>query len=282
MSKLNEQTPHIVITSGMNYTLGRYLTEIWEHRQLLCFFIWRDVVVRYKQAILGVTWCVLRPMLTMLLFTFLFGVLARFPSEHVSYPLFVLAGMLPWQLYANATSDACSSLINNSALITKAYFPRILLPISQLAVLGLDFLINFAAFIVLALIIQPEVFTYQLAFFPLVAFWAMVLCAGSAFWLASLTAYYRDIRFLVSFFVQFGMFLSPVGYGTNLVSYPWILLYALNPMVGLIDAFRWCLLGVGHPYIALTITYSLGLTVILLFSGLLYIKRVENLLVDIL
>lgn len=269
------------ITAGVP-ALSDYVKDLYEHRQLLRFFIWRDIVVRYKQAVLGIAWVVIKPLLTMLLFTFIFGLIARFPSENVSYPLFVLAGMLPWQYFANCSNDCCVSLINNSQLITKAYFPRVVLPLSLVTAQLVDLGVNAAIFIVLIPLFGTFPPLTHWLLIPLLIFWAYLFCLGTSIWLAPLTARYRDVRFLVNFVVQFGMFLSPVGYGTFMISADWVPLYALNPMVGLIDAFRWVFLGLDHPLMVWTIAYSLLVTAILLFSGLAYFRKTEDDLVDIL
>lgn len=263
-------------------TLTSYSRETIAYSQLLRFFIWRDIIVRYKQAFLGVAWVVIKPLLTMLLFTFIFGIVARFPSNSVSYPLFVLSGMLPWQYFANSTIDSCSSLINNSSLITKAYFPRIILPVSLVTAQAIDFLVNCAVFLIFALFLGGFPDNARILFFPLIAFWTYLLCLGSGIWLAALTARYRDIKFLTAFIVQFGMFLSPVGYGTSMIPQSWIPLYAINPLVGLIDAYRWVFLAISHPDAVLTITLSVAITLLISLTGLYSFKKIESCLSDIL
>lgn len=258
-----------------------FCKELTSYRQLLKFFIWRDIVVRYKQTLLGIAWVIIKPLLTMLLFSFIFGVVARFSSEEVSYPLFVLSGMLPWQYFSNCAVDSCSSLINNGSLITKSYFPRILLPMSLVTAQAIDFFVNCAVFIVLALFLGG--FSLQnFIMFPLLAIWTYLFCLGSGIWLASLTVRYRDIKFLITFLIQFGMFLSPVGYGTFLIPKIWIPIYALNPMVGLIDAYRWVFLGISHSDLFLTCTISLVLTLLICLGGIFSIKKTEASLMDLL
>jgi lipopolysaccharide transport system permease protein len=275
------KTPTVITANG-NPTLRAYGSEIYRFQELLRFFIWRDSAIRYKQALLGAAWVVLRPLLTMLLFTFIFGFVARFSSEQVSYPLFVLAGMLPWQMYANSVNDTCNSLINYAHLINKAYFPRLLLPLSQIAVHLIDFGINLLIFVALSLYLGALPSWSQLCFFPLVIAWTFVLCVASAFWLAPLAARYRDVRFLVAFFIQFGMFLSPVGYGSFMIPEKWFWLYAFNPLVGLIDMYRWTLLGLPLTQPEWTLPLSLAITAILFCSGFLYFKRSEASLADVL
>lgn len=271
-----------VIEATDRPTLWAYGREICHFHELLRFFIWRDTVIRYKQALLGAAWVVLRPLLTMLLFTFLFGLVARFPSEEVSYPLFILAGMLPWQMYANSANDTCNSLINYAHLIGKAYFPRLLLPLSQICVHLIDFGINLAIFLALAPFLGTVPTLSHLLFFPLIVLWTMLLCTATALWLAPLAARYRDVRFLVAFFIQFGLFLSPVGYGTFVIPEKWLWIYSLNPLVGLIDAYRWMLLSLPPTHPELTMTSSLVITFLLLISGLFYFRRADVNLADVL
>ncbi len=263
-------------------SFAEYLGELGEYRQLLRFFIWRDIVVRYKEAILGIAWAVIKPMMTMLLFTFVFGFVARFPSDNVHYALFVLAAMIPWQYFANCTNDSCSSLVANSQLITKAYFPRLILPLSQITAQLTDLAVNMAVFLLLIPFLGTFPSLERLVLLPALALWTYLFCIGTGLWLAPLTARYRDVRFLVGFILQFGMFLSPVGYGTFMIPEHWIPLYALNPMVGLIDAYRYVLLDVSHPWTLWTILYSLLATLALTASGFRYFRKTEEDLVDIL
>ncbi|MFA6917106.1 MAG: ABC transporter permease [Parachlamydiales bacterium] len=270
-----------IITAG-EMSFKKYINDLLDHRQLLRFFIWRDIVVRYKQAVLGIAWVVIKPLLTMLLFTLIFGLIARFPSENVSYPLFVLAGMLPWQYFANCSADCCSALLNNSQLITKAYFPRVILPLSMISAQIVDMAVNLVIFLLLIPFLGSFPPLINLATLPLLTLWTYILSVGAGLWLAPLTVKYRDVRFLMAFVIQFGMFLSPVGYGTFIIPSKWLWLYSLNPLVGLIDAFRWSLLGQSHPYILWTVSYALGATLLLFVTGLKYFKRTEEELVDLL
>lgn len=276
-----KQPAPIIISSG-EVPLSKYLKDLLDHNQLLRFFIWRDVVVRYKQAVLGIAWVVIKPLLTMLLFTLIFGLIARFPSENVSYPLFVLAGMLPWQYFSNCAGDCCSALLNNSQLITKAYFPRLILPLSMVSAQLIDMAINCFIFLLLIPFLGSFPSLINLATLPLLTVWTYLLSVGTGLWLAPLTVKYRDVRFLMTFVIQFGMFLSPVGYGTFMIPSQWLWLYSLNPLVGLIDAFRWSLLGQTHPYILWTTAYSAAITILIFISGFMYFKRTEEELVDFL
>ncbi len=270
------------IVSAPAPSLIAYCKELFAYRQVLRFFIWRDIAVRYKQTFLGFAWVVIKPLLTMLLFSFVFGFIARFPSENVSYPLFVLAGMLPWQYFANCSMDSCVALLNNSSLITKAYFPRLILPISTITAQSLDLAVNTFLFVLLVPLLGNWPPLENLLFIPFIAVWTYLLCLGMGIWLAAVTTRYRDIKFLVTFLVQFGMFLSPIGYGTFLIPGKWVYIYMLNPLVGLIDAYRWVFLGISHPYLIWTVSYSIAATLLLCLWGILSFKKTENQLIDLL
>jgi len=256
-----------------------YWCDVVRYRELFYFFAWRDILVRYKQAVLGIAWAVIRPLLNMLLFAFLFGRVAKLPSADVPYALFVLAGMLPWQLYAFSSVETCNSLINNSHMISRVYFPRIIMPLSQIIVYLVDFFIG----LLLLFLLIP--FCGQLhwatsVFLPVFIALVVLLSAGTGLWLSALTVRYRDFRLIVPFFVQFSMFLSPVGYGSFLIPEQWRYLYFLNPLVGIIDGFRWALFGLTYPQMTHSIACSLAITALLFVSGLLYFRSVEQSLAD--
>lgn len=256
-----------------------YGADLWRYRELFGFFAWRDIIVRYKQATLGVIWALLRPLLNMLAFAFIFGKIAQLPSEGVSYTLFVLAGMLPWQLYANSVVDTCSSLVNNYQLVSKVYFPRMILPLSQIVVYLLDFVIGLCLLILLAAF-QHQLCWSTICLLPLFIMLALLFCMGSALWLSALTVRYRDFRLTVPFFIQFGMFISPVGYGTFIIPEKWKLLFYLNPMVGIIDGFRWSLFGISHAEISHTLIISTLITIFIVIGGALYFRRMERSFAD--
>lgn len=251
-----------------------YLTDLIRYRELFYFFAWRDILVRYKQAFFGISWALVRPLLNMAIFAFLFGKIANFSSGHVSYPLFVLAGMLPWQLFSNAVVDTCNSLVNNSQLVSKIYFPRIIIPTAQIIVHLLDFAVTAILLIFLCLIMgEFSLWT----FLTIPAFLALVilLCVGTGLWLSALTVRYRDFRIIVPFMVQFGMFLSPVGYGTFIIPEKWQWLYFMNPMAGIIDGFRWAFFGITYPAIGYSIAASVVVTAIFLMTGFHYFRKTE-------
>lgn len=257
----------------------QYIKDIFRQRELIYFFAWRDILVRYKQAFFGIAWALIRPLLTMLLFTLVFSRMAHLPSEGISYPLFVLAGMLPWQIFSNTIADSCHCMLNNSNLILKVYFPRIIIPTSQMIVHLLDFLIGVIMLIILAIflgVIDPLTFLA----FPIFVLLTAFLCLGGAFWLSALAVKYRDFRFIIPFVVQFGMFVSPVGYGTFLIPEKWIWLYQLNPLAGIIDGFRWSLFGISYPYFTDSIIISVIMTLIILTTGFMYFRNMEQTFAD--
>lgn len=256
-----------------------YFQDLYLYRELFFFFTLRDILVRYRQAFFGVAWALIRPLLTMSMFTLIFGLLAKFPSDEVSYPLFVLAGMIPWQLFASATQDTALCLFNNSHLITKAYFPRVILPASQIMIHLVDFAVNIV-FLGILFLAMGQPMTYTLLFFPFFLLLLMALCLGVGLFVSSLTIQYRDFKIIVPFFLQFGMFLSPVGYGTFILPPKLQYFYFLNPLVGIIDGIRWSLFGMTHPLLGTSIFVSCVLTFCLLTFGFLYFRKVERTLAD--
>lgn len=256
-----------------------YLKDLFRFRDLFSFFALRDIIIRYRQAFFGVAWALLRPLLTMAVFALVFGKIADLPSENVNYALFVFAGMIPWQLFSNATVDACNCLINNSHLITKTYFPRLIIPASQLMVHLVDYAISFVLLLILLLFSATKL-TIALAFLPLFFFVLVTLCLGTGLWFSALTVQYRDFRIMVPFIMQFGMFLSPVGYGTFVISEPLRYLYFLNPLVGIIDGFRWSLFGITYPNMGFSILISIVISFTLLLTGFFFFRTMERTFAD--
>lgn len=268
----------ILIEAGR--TEGQYWRDVWRYRELLYFLSWRDVLVRYKQTLLGVAWALVRPLLAMLAFTVVFGRLAKLPSDGVPYPILVFAGLLPWQFASTTLSDSGASLLSNSTLISKVYFPRLIVPTSAVAVGLLD---AFVSLLLLAALMGvygywPSGRVVALPFFALIA---VALSLGTGVWLAALTVRYRDFRLVVPFLLQLGIYLSPVGFSSSVIPERWRLVYSLNPLVGVIDGFRWSLLrgdaGLYWPAVAL----SAGLAVAILASGLRYFRRTERTFADV-
>jgi lipopolysaccharide transport system permease protein len=257
-----------------------YWHDLWRFRELFFFLAWRDILVRYKQTAIGLAWSVIRPFLTMIVLNFIFGRVAKLPSEGVPYPILVYAAILPWQFFSTSFSDASNSLITNTNMLTKIYFPRLIIPASTVIVNVVDFLISFVILIGLMFwyhFVPP----WQIVFLPLFLFLAFLTSMGAGFYIAALNVKYRDFKYIVPFVVQFGMYISPVGFTSNNISEKLKLVYSLNPMVGVIDGFRWCILG-GKSIIYMPgLLLSIGLIVFLLFFGIWYFRRTEKTFADI-
>ena len=255
-----------------------YWADLWHYRELLGFLAWRDVKVRYKQATLGIAWAVVQPAITMVIFTFVFGKLANMPNDNTPYPLVVLAGLLPWQLFSSAFSGASGSLLNNASLVSKVYFPRLIIPLSALAVALVDFAVVLALYSAMMLWfgVLPS---WHVVFLPLFILLALLAAFGTGAWLTALTVQYRDFRFIAPFMLQVGVFLSPVGFRTDNMP-NWRSLLAFNPLTGVIDGFRWCLLGKSATLDPSVTATSVVLIAILVFTGVWYFRRTERLLAD--
>jgi lipopolysaccharide transport system permease protein len=268
----------IVIEAGRSER--HYWRDLWSYRELFLFLAWRDILVRYKQAVIGVAWSVLRPLLTMVIFTIVFGKLAKLPSDGVPYPILVIAAMLPWHFFASAVSEGSNSLIQNANIISKVYFPRVIVPLSAVVVSLVDFLISFA--LLLALMVWYQ-FTpdWRILFLPAFLILAVVVSIGPLLWLAALNVQYRDFRYVVPFLIQLGLFISPVGFSSSIIPERWRLIYSLNPMVGVIDAFRWSVLGGQTPLYVPGLALSLATAVLLLVSGIWYFRKTERSFADV-
>jgi lipopolysaccharide transport system permease protein len=272
----------LIIESGR--TERQYWRDLWKYRELFYLLAWRDLLVRYKQTTVGVAWSLIRPFLTTVVLTIVFGKLGKMPSGGVPYGLLVLSGMLPWQFFSTALSESGNSLVTNSNLISKVYFPRMIVPAGSVITSFVDFLIS-AAFLVVLMAwyhFVPPVQIVLLPFFVLLAFAASF---GVGLWIAALMVQYRDFRFIVPFIVQFGIYASPVAYLSALVSERYgehyRLLYSLNPIVGVIDGFRWCILGGEHLLYWPGLVMSLLGTVFFLASGIWYFRKTERRFADI-
>src|SRR5689334_8581876 len=230
----------IIIEAGRSER--HYWLDLWRYRELFRVLAWRDLSVRYKQTAIGVLWAVIRPFLTMLVFTVIFGHIAQLPTDgNAPYALMVLAGILPWTFFSSGLSEASTSLINNAHLISKVYFPRLIVPIATIVVAFVDFMISFC--ILVGLMVWYEYFPdWRIFFLPAFVILAFLASVGPALWITSLNVKYRDFRFVIPFIVQFGLYVSPVGFSSSVVPDQWRLLYSLNPMVAVIDGFRWCIL----------------------------------------
>ncbi len=278
LEKGNIDSPVLVIrpTSGF---VPLDLHEIWNYRELLYFLTWRDIKVRYKQTVLGIAWAVIQPLLMMIVFTLFFGRLAKIPSDGMPYPLFAFAALLPWQMFSRALTDASTSLVVNERLITKVYFPRLLVPASAVLATLVDFGIAFV--LLLGMMVFYGVVPNQaLVTLPLFILLALITALGVGFWLSALDAQYRDVRYTLPFLTQFWLFATPVVYPSSLVPEPWRLLYGLNPMVGVVEGFRWALLGREMPPDAM-LAVSVIVSLVIFVGGLYYFSRMEKNLADV-
>jgi lipopolysaccharide transport system permease protein len=257
-----------------------YWKDLWRYRELFWFLSWRDILVRYKQTAIGITWSVIRPFLTMIVFTVVFGKLAKLPSEGVPYPIMVFAAMLPWQFFSNSLSECSNSLISNANLLTKVYFPRLVVPASAVIVSLVDFFISLA---ILALLMIWYGFLpdWRIVTLPLFLALAFAASFGFGLWFAALNVKYRDFRYVVPFIVQFGLYVSPVGFSSAVVPEEWRLLYALNPMVGVIDGFRWAILGGKASLYWPGFWLSAALTALVLLLGIRYFRGTERAFADV-
>lgn len=253
--------------------------ELWRYRELLYFLIWRDLKVRYKQTAVGVGWAILQPFLTMIVFTLFFGKLAKIPSNGLPYPIFYYAGLLPWTYFANAVSSSTGVVVQNQGVITKVYFPRLILPIASVVSGLVDFVISFAVLLGMMVYyrVEPRV---GLLFVPVLLLLAAATALGAGLWLSALNAIYRDVRYAIPFLMQFWMFASPVVYPSSMVPARWRWLYQLNPMAGVIDCFRWELTGRGEVQ-GLYLLLSSVAVLILLAAGLFYFHRMEDTFADV-
>jgi lipopolysaccharide transport system permease protein len=258
-------------------TLGA--AELWAHRELVYFLVWRDVKVRYKQTLLGVAWAIVQPMATMVVFALFFGRLAKMPSDGVPYPLFALAALVPWTFFANGLSQSANSVVINQNLITKVYFPRLAIPLASVLAGALDFAL---AFMLLLAFMLWYGFMPSLAWLAVVPYSVLALAAtvGVGMWLAALNVQYRDVRYAVPFLVQLWLFATPIAYPSNLLAERWRTLYALNPTVAVVDGFRGALLGTAPPSVDVVVTSGV-VAAILLVSGTLYFRRTEQSFADV-
>ena len=258
----------------------RYWKDLWRYRDLFYFLAWRDVLVRYKQTVIGLAWALIRPFLTMIVFVFVFSKLAKLPSDGVPYPILVFAALLPWQFFANAFTEAGNSLISNAKLISKVYFPRLVVPASAVIVSFLDFLISGIILVGLMLWygVAPD---WRIITLPLFISIAFVAAMGAGLWTAALNVKYRDFRYIIPFVVQFGVYVSPVGFSSNIVPEKWRLLYSINPMVGVIEGFRWAILGGNTQLYWPGLLLSLFLVLLILVTGIYYFRKMEKSFADV-
>lgn len=275
---LKVELPTLVIEAGRSE--GQYWRDLWRYRELFYFLAWRDLLVRYKQTVVGVAWSIIRPVLTMLVLTIVFGRFGKMPSGGVPYPILVFCGMLPWQFFATALSESGNSLVTNSNLISKVYFPRLVVPVSSVITSLVDFLIS-GVFLVLLMGWYRFAPSPNLLFLPFFVLLAITTSLGAGLWIAALMVKYRDFRFIVPFLVQFGLYLSPVGFSSSVVPEAWRLVYSLNPMVGVIEGFRWSVLGGEHAIYLPGLLLSTGIAVMVVITGIWYFRRTERTFADV-
>jgi lipopolysaccharide transport system permease protein len=270
--------PEIVVEPAHGW-FALELGDLWRYRELLFFLTWRDIKVRYKQTLLGASWAILQPLLTMVLFSVVFGYFAGLPSEGVPYPVFTLTALLPWQLFAYALNQSSTSLIADKNLITKIYFPRLVIPISSVLSALLDFAI---ASLLLAgmLLIYRIPLTWRVLTLPLWVAFALMTAVAVGLWLSALNVQYRDVRYTLPFLTQFWMYATPIAYSLSIVPEQWRWLYSLNPMTGVVEGFRWALLGTQSPA-TWPALFSALLVLLLFLGGLVYFKRMEDGFADV-
>jgi lipopolysaccharide transport system permease protein len=272
-------TKRIILESGR--TEKNYWKDLWYYRELFQVLAWRDLSVRYKQTVIGVVWALIRPFITMVVFTVIFGKVAKLPSDgNTPYGLMVFAGMLPWTFFATALAEASNSLVSNSNLISKVYFPRLIVPTASIVVAFVDFLVSFSLLTGMMVFYRfiPGWNILLLPFFVILAFLASL---GPSLWITALNVKYRDFRYIIPFIVQFGLYISPVGFSSSVIPEKWRLIYALNPVVGVIDGFRWCLLGGQSPLDLRSLGLSMTTTCFFLWLGIRKFRKMEKSFADL-
>lgn len=256
------------------------IRELWEYRELLYFLTWRDIKVRYKQTVLGAAWAVIQPFFTMVVFSLFFGKLAKMPSDNIPYPIFAYAALVPWTFFANGLAQSSNSLVASSNLIRKVYFPRLVIPISGV-VGGLpDFGISFSVLLMMMVFYGLYPTSASVLWLPVCVLLTFVTALGVGLWLSALNVEYRDVRYVIPFLTQFWMFASPIAYPASLLDEPWKTVYGVNPMVGVVEGFRWALLGKGHPPGPMFAVSSLA-AVVIMITGAFYFRRMEKTFADL-
>jgi lipopolysaccharide transport system permease protein len=258
---------------------NRYWKDIWQYRELLGFLVWRDILVRYKQTMVGVLWAIIRPTLTMAVLTLVFGRIAGMDSGSIPYPLLVFCGLLPWQFFASSFSECGNSLVSNSGMITKVFFPRMIVPCSSVLTGIVDFFISLALLGVLVFFYRYPI-SPRIAILPFYMILAFALALGAGLWVSAMMVRYRDFRFIVPFVVQFGLYLSPVGFSSARLPQEWLWLYSINPMVGIIEGFRWCILGVGQLSWESLLVSNL-VVIAVLITGVNHFRKTETSFADV-
>jgi lipopolysaccharide transport system permease protein len=277
--ELNQSNKYTVLIEPTQDRVSFGLTELWEYRELMFFMIWRDIKVRYKQTILGVAWAILQPFVQMIIFSLIFGSLAKLDSDGIPYPIFTYSALVPWSFFASGLNTATTSLVTNSNMIKKIYFPRLTLPISSILSGVVDFLVAFSIVFVLMFVYNVPL-TWRLLLLPFLFLLAFITSLGVSLWLAPLNVQFRDVRYVTPFMVQMWMWLTPVAYSSSNLPEPFNQLYALNPMAGVVEGFRWALAG-ADTQPGLMVLASALISILLLISGLIYFRRMEFTFADI-
>lgn len=276
--QLVSSAPTVVIESTRGWA-SLHLAELWAYRELLYFFIWRDVKVRYKQTVMGASWAIIQPFLTMVVFSLFFGRLAKVPSDELPYPVFSYAALVPWTFFANGLAQASATLVARADMVKKIYFPRLLMPMAAVLAGLVDLVLAFAVLLAMMLFygIAP---TINALWLPLFLLLALITCLGVSFWLSAMNVQFRDVRYVVPFLVQMWLFLTPIAYPSSLLDEPWRTLYGVNPLAGVVEGFRWALLGTKTAPGPMVAVSSL-VAVALLVSGAFYFRRMERTFADV-
>jgi lipopolysaccharide transport system permease protein len=277
MSAMNE--PRTITIRPSTGWAALNLKDLWNYRELIYFFTWRDLKVRYKQTLLGASWAILQPVLTMVVFSIFFGGLAKVPSDGVPYPIFSYTALLPWTLFSKALQDASRSLVSSANIISKVYFPRLILPLSSTLAGLVDFMIAFVVLLLMMVLygIHP---TANLWLLPLLILLALITAIGVSLWLSALNVMYRDVGHMLPFLNQFWMYITPIAYSSSIVPEKWKFIYALNPLTGVVEGFRWALLGTGEGP-GITLLISSCIAILITISGLFYFRRMERKFADL-
>lgn len=274
----SDNVPETIIEPSRGWVALK-LRELWEYRELLYFLTWRDIKVRYKQTVLGATWAIIQPFFTMVVFSLFFGRFADVPSDGIPYPIFSYAALVPWQFFANGLNGAANSLVGGANLVKKVYFPRLTMPISAVVAGAIDFALAFIVLLVMMLYygIVP---TVHVIWLPLLLLLALITALGVGLWLSAMNVQFRDIRYAVPFITQFWLFATPIAYPSSLLPQPWRIIYGINPMAGVVEGFRWALLGTNTAPGAMIIVSS-GAALVFLMSGAYYFRRMEKTFADV-
>jgi lipopolysaccharide transport system permease protein len=270
---------HRVLIEPSRGWVALKLAELWEYRELLYFFVWRDIKIRYKQTILGASWAIIQPFFTMVIFSLFFGKLAQVPSDGIPYPIFSFSALVPWTFFSNGLLQGANSLVTNANMVKKIYFPRLSLPIAAVLAGGVDFLLAFVVLLGMMVFfgLAP---TLNVVWLPLFTLLALVSSLGVSFWFAALNAQFRDIRYIVPFLIQAWLFVTPIAYPSSLLDEPWKTLYGINPMAGVVEGFRWALLGTDTAPGPIILVSTL-VSAVILVSGLYYFRRMEKTFADV-